>query len=931
MIWPMESAVSLILTKLRPPALRLRVVPRARLLHRFTLEPGTDLALVCAPAGYGKTTFLVAWAAALRQVGTAVAWYALDESDNRLAVFGAYFVASLEQALGPNSGLEPVSQVLRASPEADLLALLPTVINAVCSIRREVVLVLDDYHLIRNSTIHQVVEFLISHRPENLHLAIGSRANPPLPLARLRARGGLIELRAADLRFTEQETTCFLRDAMQLDLPADLSTRLAEQVEGWAAGLQLAALSLSGREDKDARIASFTGGHRRLAEYLLDEVVNGLPEELQAFLLYSSILERMSGPVCDAVLTTGNSAALLAQLEQLNLFVIALEDEATAGAGPTWYRYHHLFRDFLQTWLERTQPGRSAALHRTAANWFAAHGSLREAAYHAFRCGDWSFAADFVEQHCFTLIIQSEISTIAEWCAAFPETVLRSRPRLCVFQALALAYRFQGRHRAWVEARLQQAQQALAGMENEDQAFEVGELSGVVQTFLAMIPDAAVNVQKPWDLAQSRLAAFPPGDAGRFPWLLIAGYADLARNQPEAAKQAFEESRLLALQSGLFFGFVEATFHLSSLAYSQGRLQDSLEICRKGQVEFAGQPAPLPALGCLEIAAGRVLLEQDHLEEAGELLRHGLERMGWGMNPFYLMTAYLAQFRLYAIQRRLEEALSCLERLDALWPDLQWLTRGCRAEALLYAQPNDPEALQGTRDWLLAYLGRVSGELPLPGLGPIGAAEAFYQANLIWARLQIYLGHPQMVQPYLEQMLQRNQGKGLLGREIELWLIQAQVFSRQGEEAAAFAALEKALAISQPGGYVRAFDQGPVLDDLIHRVLLKGMYPADLERILSAIRAARSWAVGPKTGAANGEEMLKTAPDGELVEPLSDRELEVLRLIAAGASNQAIAEQFVITVGTVKSHIHHILGKLNARSRTEAVAQARKLRLIARD
>jgi LuxR family maltose regulon positive regulatory protein len=922
-------ATSLILTKIRPPVSRSRTIQRTRLLQKLSLETGTDLVLVCAPAGYGKTTLLVEWVQHLRQAGTPVAWYALDENDNSPISFGSYLVASLEQALGPGSGLEPVSQVLRASPEVDLPKLLPMVINTICSINRDIVLALDDYHLIRTPVIHQAVEFLISHRPENLHLAMGSRSNPPLPLARWRARGHLIELRASDLRFTVEETGRFLRDSLQLDLSTELSSRLAEQVEGWPAGLQLAALCMPGRSAQEHLVFTFTGGHRRLAEYLLDEVVNQLPEAVQSFLLYSSILARMSAPVCDAILGMDNSADLLKQLEQSNLFVIALDEEGT------WYRYHHLFRDFLQTWLNRTQPEQASALHRSACSWFAAHGSLREAAYHAFRCGDWSFAADFVEQYSFTLIIQSEIATIYEWCSALPETVLRIRPKLCIFQSLALAYRFQGKHRSRVEARLQQASQAMSALENLDQALEISELAAVVHTFLAMIPEPGVDAHKQLDLAEFGLTSYSPGDPGRFPWLLIAGYAYLALNRPVEAKNALEEALPLASHSGLFFGTVEALFHLARLAHSQGRLADSLRICRQGQEEFAAISSQygivLPALGCLEVAAGCVLLEQDHLDEADQYLRQGLDRMGWGMNPYYLMTAYLAQFSLYESQGRLEEAIACLDQLDSLWPDIQLITQGYRAQAKLRSRPGDNEVVESAKEWLQFYRFSVGDVLPLSGLGPIGAAEAYFQANLIWSRLQIALGQPQAVQPYLDQQLQLAQEIGLPGREIELTLIQAQMFHKQGNQEQALAALEKAFAISRRSGYVRVFDQSAVLDDLIHLAAKKEVCPADIDRILATIRSTRSREAVTILSATSVGKVHKSMQVGELVEPLSERELDVLRLIASGATNQDIVERFVITVGTVKSHIHHIFGKLNARNRTEAVAQARKRGLIETD
>jgi LuxR family transcriptional regulator, maltose regulon positive regulatory protein len=665
---------------------------------------------------------------------------------------------------------------------------------------------------------------------------------------------------------------------------------------------------------------------------LLEEVVNQLPEQTQSFLLYTSILERISAPLCDAILKRADSAAMLDQLEQGNLFLTALDDESTPGSEADWYRYHHLFRDFLHTWLNRTQPERARALHRAAAGWLAEHGSLNEAAYHAFRCGDWSFAADFVEQHGFALIVLSEIATIYEWCDAFPEAVLRSRPTLCVFQALALAYRFQGKQRSRVEARLQQAKEALSALPSPDQKLAVEELSAVVQTFLAMIPDARADAHQQLELAQTHLNGYPPGDPGRFPWLLITGYAYLALTQPEAAKAMFEQALPLARQAGLYFGMVEVTFHLALLAYSQGQLDSALEICQKMQDELAAilQPSglALPALGCLEVAAGCVLLEQDHLEEAEQRLRHGLDLMGWGMNPYYLMTAYLALFRLYAIQGKMAEAWSCLDSLDTLWPDLHLITQGYRIQAELRSHRDDPRVVERARDWMRRCQSSMGAPLQAAGLGPIGSEEAFYQANLIWSRMQLVLNPIQHIPTHLDFQVKHARENGLVSRDIELTLLHAEMVYQQGDEELALAALEQALRIGLAAGYVRVFDQSTGLDQLLHLARKRGIYPAGVDEILFAIRATRGREGDAVFDAKPVQECLKGMKMGELVEPLSERELEVLRMIASGANNQAIAERFVITVGTVKSHIHHIFGKLDARNRTDAVARARKNGLI---
>jgi LuxR family maltose regulon positive regulatory protein len=904
----------LVLTKLHPPALRANAVARPRLLAQASLEGGTGLVLVSAPAGYGKTTFLVEWTRQLALCGTGVAWYALEESDNRPAVFGAYLVAGLQRVLGPESGMEAALQTIRSAPEGGLLNVLPGVINAILNRGQEMVLVLDDYHLVTAPAIHQAVEFLLNHRPENFHLAIGSRSNPPLPLARLRARDGLIELHAADLRFREDETGQFLRETMRVEVPADLTGPLTARVEGWAAGLQLAALSLAGRADPHSLLPALSGGHKRFAEYLLDEVIDRLPEETQSFLLYTSILERLSAPLCDTVLGTRNSAGLLSQLEGANLFLTALDEE---GA---WYRYHPLFREFLQAWLVRTQPAQAADLQRKASAWFAERGSLHEAVDHAFQSGDLGFAAGLVEQFSFLLIIRSEIATIYEWCAAFPEVMMAERPRLCVFQALALAYQFQRKNRQRVEARLEQAERKLAELDDAPLSSELGELSTVVRTFMAMVPDPRVDALGLLALAEERLKQYLPGDPGGFSWLLISGYCLQALHRIQEAESAFHAAMPLARQAGLYFGMVETTFHLARLAHGKGQLAEVLRICREGQELLAeglqGTGVDLPALGCLDVAIADALLEQDQLEEAERHLRRGMERIGGGMNPYYLQIGGLVRYRLAQARGRLDEAMGCLDDLERRWPDVQFLTGGLRAQAALRFR-EDEETIAHAREWLEAYPAGVSDGLP--GAGAIGAAELYYQADLVWARLQIAVGDPEMAAPFLARRLERARSSGLAGREIELTLLEAQMYHKLGEAGLALANLERALAAGQVEGYLRIFDQDNVLDDLIHQAARQGLRPGYCERILVAIRAS------------GGERLLSDAPalsrpvQGEtLIEPLSEREQEVLRLMAEGASNQAIAERLVITVGTVKSHVNHILSKLGARSRTEAVALARR-------
>ncbi len=929
----MEALASpLVLTKLRVPAARPRNVPRARLVDLLTPENGAGLILVCAPAGYGKTTLLVEWAQSLLKKGVAVAWYALDPSDDDPLPFSSYLIASFLQALGPITELTQIAQLVRSSPEIELQRILPAVINAVLSSGRECVLILDDYHLISAPPIHSAMAFLLEHLPENLRIAIGSRSDPPLPLARLRARGQLLEIRAASLRFTTDETTQFLNEVMRLELSPKGVTALEERTEGWVAGLQLAALSLSGRADKERFIVSFTGSHHYLVEYLMEEVVNRQPEEVQSFLLSTSILERMSAPLCNAILgdtilgRTSQSETILKQLEQANLFVVALDDQTY------WYRYHPLFRDFLQTRLHKTQPERINALHRAACTWLTANGFLREAAGHAFQTQDWEYAAALVEQHGVSMMMHSEISTMYEWCAAFPEEVMRVHPALCLFQSNALALGYRRQNRGRIEERLQQVEQAAAALEDKPLGHLLIGQAAATRTFLtAMTQDPAVDPREQFALAQRALDLLSEDDPARSAITLTIGYAHMALHDAQAGYQAMEEARQLALTCHNYFGVVEATFHQARLAHNQGQLRRAVEICRQGQADIAALLAhpeqELPALGCLDIALGCVLLEQAQLDAAEQHLLHGLDLIGWGMNPYYLMTAYVALFRLREIQGRPAEAVEYLTRLEETLPDIAFCTRGLWVMHALRTAPEDPATLAEATAWCQTFSFSPSQDAPPPGMGPFGAAEAYYVAYLAWVCAQIAIGKAPAVRSYLEQQLDLASTHGLTNRVIELSLLEAQAGRAQGDNERTWAALERALMAAQPEGYVSIFDQGAALTQLFVEASNRGISRDYIGRILAAVAMPTTLDMGREGDAALSGVAARSAPAPglEFVEPLSERELEVLRLMARGASNHEIAKQLVITVGTVKSHINHILVKLDAHNRTEAVARARGL------
>ncbi len=916
----MEKSYSqLIQTKLCIPKLRSRIIDRRRLVERATPEPDVAMTLVSASAGYGKTTLMVELSQALARSGMSVAWYALDSSDNDPNLFCSYLVAGLGEALQVSASLAPIARLLRSSTEFSVDKVLPNIINAVVSKKQKCLLVLDDYHFITSPAIHSALTYLIDHVPENMHVIVGSRSDPPLPLARLRASGRLAEIRAADLRFTPDEAAQFLNETMRLDLPSEAIAKIEARTEGWVTGLQLAALSMRGRADSPGLVSRFGGNNRYLVEYLLQEVVEHQPAEIQRFLLFTSVLERLCGPLCDAVLGgQSGSDVMLHRLEQANLFMVSLDDEGV------WYRYHHLFRDFLRSRLKQSEPDRLPLLHRAASEWYASKHLLREAVSHALETRDGAYAADVIEQHGMTMFMRSEISILHKWCESIPEETFHTHPLLCILQgwALSLSYRKESRRR--VEERLQQAEQAVKALEDKQRGRWLTGQAALVRLSLCLIPDQTTDPERELALAQRVLDLLPEGDPFRSFAISAISYAHLSLQDVPMAGKTLEEYRDLSLARWNYYGAVAATFYLASLAYYQGQPRRAREICHKEQARIAAAIADpeqeLPAVGSLDVIQGCILLEENHLDEAERALLHGLELIGGTNNPFYRMIACTALFRLREIQGREVEALQFLDDIEDAWPDIAFYTQGLR---LMHLVPKDPQTLVQADSWCRAFSSSIGENMPLPGIGPFGGAQAYYLASLIWVQAKILLGKPEETLLYLERQQSVAETQGLTYRLIELSLAEAQVRKALGEDRRSFESLERALKLARSAGCLRVFDQGPALAHLLEETAHRGIARDYIEHILKTI--------GTSTGLVPERRETPVLPSAGvkgILETLSERELEVLQLMARGASNQQMADQLMITVGTIKSHINHIFGKLDVHNRVEAVARARELGLL---
>ena len=810
----------LLATKLHVPRPQPGFVRRQRLLQALGEGLARGRVLVCAPAGFGKTALLADWA---RGGGRLVAWLSLDSGDSDPARFWRYAVAALDRVRPGLAGR--VGPLLPGSFEGLVTALINEL--ATDPGPDEVLLVLDDYHLVDSGPVHESVAFLLENLPPGLRVVVSGRADPPLPLARLRARGQLAELRAADLRFTPEEAAALLGEAAGPGLPGTAVAALMARTEGWAAGLQLAGLSLRGHADAAGFAAAFSGSHRFVLDYLGDEVLAGQPGQVRAFLLETSVLERLSGELCDAVTGRAGSQAMLQDIERAGLFLVPLDE--VRG----WWRYHHLFADLLRARLQAEQPGRVQALHRAAAAWCEEHDLADDAVRHALAAGDPGWAARLVERHVETLLGRSEGATLRRWLAALPAESVRMRPRLCLARAYGAAQGFQLEE---LEALLDDAERALAVSGDEPYADPAGRPVSV----LANVPAGIAFLRA----SLARLH----GDAAA-----AAGYN----------RQALDQ---LGEDDWLMRSFVRWNGAVAD--WLGGRLGSA----ERGLTEVLAEPL---ATALAVIAR----IRHAHGDAAGALEAMGQAGQA-GLSP---------------------RVISLLNPVPA------------QRARLLLAQGDVRAAAQ----WTTAA-----------GLSPDDEADYPNEpAYLVLARVLLAQGDPGPALTLLQRLLDAAASQGRTGSIIEIQALRALALAASGDHASALGALTEALTLARRHGYVRVLaDEGAPMRALLAQLsaAAPGQQHAarriDPGYLAELLRACGQADAGPPRRSA-------AAPAG-LAEPLTDRELEVLRLIAAGRSNQRIARELVVALDTVKKHVTHVLGKLGATNRTEAAARARQFGLI---
>ena len=903
-------AAPLLTTKyILPPDTRSLVArPHLHVKLDQILHSDALVALICAPAGYGKTTLVRSWVRdAMEHPDGAgggspgFAWLKVDQGENDLARFLAYLTAALQE-VHPNLGNGMLAALQTPRPP-DSRTLATWLINDLAQLQEGLVLVLDDLHLITSQPVHHFLSTLAEYQPQQLRLVFATRTDPPLPLARLRARRRLIEIRQHDLTFTREETAQFFSQVMGQQLTSAQVTALAARTEGWVSALQLAGLSLRSAVDVDAFITSFSGSDAHIADYLADEILAHLPAEIHAFLLETSILDRLYAPLCEAVTGRAGAQNSLEMLVEENLFVLPLDQHRE------WYRYHALFSDLLQKRAGETLGAEIAALHIKASRWFAENDQPVQAIDHALAGGEYDYAGALIEQIGEQILKRSEAGTLLRWLDMLPPEQQRAHPLLFVLHGLVLL--FCGRPPDVARQRLDDL------LSREEMTF----LSGETDTFQGLLSLMQGDAQAAIRHSRSALNSLQPErDFFRSLAIDTLGMAATLQGDLSTAESAFEEVTALSEASGSPMMAVLAQSNLAGLQILQGRLRAASNSYRQALARATEHFGPgSPTTGKALLGLGLIAREWNDLDRAQMYYQEAIRKMEQaveiGLPVAYLSLAMLAANRkdwpgawAHLEQARRFSKQSTLTSLDdRLTEETEarlWIMQGETSLAADWARKKgyyEPVFLEALTD-------QTRSQLLLVNQG----------AYLTVARLFLADRAPVRALAILDPLCELFEGKSQLRRVIEILALQALAAFMQGRKEHAFHLLDRSLGLAEADGYVRTYlDEGETMAQLLYEAAKAGIRPVYIGKLLGA------FSLEAETSANAGS-------TGEKVEPLSEREIEVLRLVADGLSNQEIAAHLHISLSTVKSHASHIFGKLYVNSRTQAVAAARRMGIISK-
>jgi len=857
---------------------------------------GNKLTLISASAGFGKTTLVSEW---LATCGRPVAWLSLDEGDNDPARFISYLVKALQTIkAGIGDGL---LAALQAPQPLQIETILTTLVNDISTIPKNFLLILDDYHSIDSPPVDQSLAFLIEHQPPQMHLVIATREDPSLPLARLRVRGQLTELRAADLRFTPAEAAEFLSRVMGLDLSVEDIAALETRTEGWIAGLQLAALSMQGQQDTSRFIESFTGSHHFVLDYLVEEVLHQQPESIQTFLLRTSILERMCSSCCDAILLDPAipGQTTLEYLQRANLFIIPLDDERR------WYRYHHLFADLLRKRLGQSlTTGEIAGLHLLASEWYEQNDLMLEAFRQAAVANDIERAGRLIQSNKMPLHLRGTATTILAWLESLPKHELDARPMLWWLQAAMLLVIGQP---LGVEEKLLATEAAL------DMAARPGvppdettrDLIGRIAAARANVAQSQAQIETILVQGQRALEYLHPDNlADRSMATRVLGFAYYFQDDLAAAGRAYAEALSQSQKAGNVIDNLLTSLRVGQMQEAQLKLHQADATYRRILPlvdEYSPYNAPVAYLGM-----ARLHYEWNELDAAERYVELSLQlsrQYDQVIDRLIMSEIFLSHLKL--ARRDFSGALEAITQAEqiALQKDHTF-----RQNEIAYHRARIYLA-RGHLD----EIAQVAGQYTMPII------KVRNNMPLMQARLLVAMGHPFEALALVEPQRQQAEDKRLPQRLLLVKAVQAMVLFAQAEKDRAMQVLTEALAMAEPEGHIRIFlDEGAPMARLLSAAAAQGIRPGYVNKLLAAFEAE------PK-----GVQPVIAIPGASsLVELLSPRELEVLGLIAQGLSNQEIGKRLFLALDTVKGHNRRIFEKLQVQRRTEAIARARELGLI---
>lgn len=878
-------------TKLYSPPPRPEIVHRRDLIERLNTGLQHTLTLISAPAGFGKTTLVSAW---LTECSQPAAWVSLDTGDNDHIRFLTYFVAAV-QTIAPQIGTG-VLGLLHSPQPPSIEAVLTNLLNDLATVQDRCIVVLDDYHVIDTPAIDQALTFLLEHLPPQMHLIIITREDPALPLARFRVRGQLTELRATDLRFTLDEATTFLNQVMGLQLSTNNIAALETRTEGWIAGLHLAALSLQNQHNPTNFITSFTGSHRFVLDYLVEEVLEQQPEYIQTFLLYTAILDRMCGPLCDAVLhdLAIPGQTTLTYLERANLFIIPLDNERC------WYRYHHLFAELLRQRLQQKMTSSTgdatesiATLHQRASVWYEEHNLELEAFHHAVAANDIEHAARLVEGTGMPLHFRGGVDPILNWLESLPTSVLDGRPSLWVMYASVLLFVGQLTN---VEDKLEAAEAALQCVTPDE---ETHDLIGHIASIRATLAVAQGQVETIIEQSRRALAYLKPDNLPvRTATTWTLGVAYQLQGRRTAAGQAYTKAIEISEEIGHFIINLIATIDLAQIQESENQLHEATQTYRHS-LQLAGDP-PQPVACESHLGLARIYYEwndMDTAEHHGQRSVHLAQQLET-TDRLIICKVFLARLKLQ--QRDMAEATTLLLQAEQF----------ARQHSFIDQIPE----IVAVQVLVLLYQDKLDT-----------AAHLAQEHHLPISQARIYLAQSNASRALevLEPLYQQAKTQEWVDKQLKILILQTLAHQAQGKQTKAVQLLSDALTLAKPGGFIRTFvDEGPPMAQLLSTIAAQRVMTDYTNTLLAAFQAEQQHD-DPSAPHPN-----PTTPVQHLIEPLSQRELDILRLIAQGFSNREISERLFLALDTVKGHNRRIYSKLQVQRRTEAIARARELGLL---